>query len=65
MGMYDANGPQRIFATYVNLNQIAYKLYKVDRADLLGLVGNRFYDNVQKYTPRRRTRYARGPCHRR
>lgn len=52
LGMYDANGIQRIFATYVNLNQIDYKLYKVDRADLLGLVGNRYFDNLQKYTPK-------------
>ena len=52
MGMYDANGPQTMVASYVNLIRIDYKLYKVDRADFLGLLGRDYYQRLQKYTPK-------------
>ncbi|MGE5263371.1 MAG: Ig-like domain-containing protein, partial [Acidobacteriota bacterium] len=52
LGMYDVNGPQTIVASYVNLNQIDYKLYKVDRADFVGLLGRNYYQSLQKFTPK-------------
>ncbi len=51
-GMYDANAGQTIVATYVNINQIDYKLYKVDRADFVGLIGRRYQDLLMKYLPK-------------
>ncbi len=51
MGMYDANGSQTIVATYTNINQIDYKLYAVDRADLLTMIG-RNYQNFERYAPK-------------
>lgn len=44
MGLYDAYGPQAIFATYANLDQLDYALYRVPRADLFTLLGNSQYD---------------------
>ncbi len=51
MGMYDANSTPTIFATVLNLNQVDYKLYKVSRAEYLGLIGRRYYEAIQKFTP--------------
>ncbi|MBI4789218.1 MAG: Ig-like domain-containing protein, partial [Chloroflexi bacterium] len=52
MGMYDANGPQTIVASHLNINQIDYKLYKVDRGDYLNLIGRDYYQELRKYTPK-------------
>ncbi len=52
MGMYDANGPQVIVATYVNLTQIDYKLFKVDRSDYIRLLGRNYYQSLQSYAPK-------------
>ncbi len=51
LGMYDANGSQQIVATETNVKEIDYKLYAVSRTDLLGLIGVKFFQSLQNYTP--------------
>ncbi len=51
VGLYDANAPQLIYATYRNVNGIEYALYSVPRTDLLRLVGQDRYQYWDNYKP--------------
>lgn len=51
MGMYDANVPQTIYATYVNVNRIDYSLYKVSVSDFIRLAGRDGGRIWSKYRP--------------
>lgn len=48
-GMYDVNGEQKLFASYINVNQVDYQLFRIDRQDLIALNGDtdqRFWWNT-------------------
>lgn len=50
-GMYDAYGPQAIYATATNIDRVDFRLFKVDRADFLRLIGKTGYRLMQTYRP--------------
>ncbi len=50
-GLYDANAPQIIYATYRNVQEIEYALYNMPRADVLRAVGSDRYEYWDKYKP--------------
>jgi len=52
MGMYDAGLRPVVYATFTNLDSIDYRLYLVNRADFLRLVGRNRYQFWEKYRPR-------------
>ncbi len=51
MGLYDVNGPELIFANYVNVNRIDFQLSKVKTGDFLSLAGRQRYQIWEKYRP--------------
>lgn len=51
MGMYDAGRKPTVVASCVNLERIDYRLYKVDRADFLRLIGRNRYQVWDRYRP--------------
>jgi len=51
MGMYDVNGAQLMYATYVNMDKINYSLSRVDRDDFLKLIGRDSFQVWQNYRP--------------
>lgn len=51
MGMYDANVPQVIYSDYTNVTRIDYRLFRVDRTDLLPLLGRNRFSVWDKYRP--------------
>lgn len=51
MGMYDANVPETIYASYVNVSRIDYSIYKVDTTDFIRLAGKSGGQIWNKYRP--------------
>ncbi|TMC59636.1 MAG: hypothetical protein E6J26_03340, partial [Chloroflexi bacterium] len=51
MGMYDVNGAQLVYASYVNMDKVNYSLSRVDRDDLLRLIGQDSFQIWQNYRP--------------
>jgi hypothetical protein len=51
MGMYDANGPQLIYATQTNVERIDYELFRVERNDFMQLIGRNRFQVWQNYRP--------------
>lgn len=51
IGLYDANAPQLVYASYTNVKAIDYSLYLVPRSDLLRLVGQDRYQYWDDYKP--------------
>ncbi len=51
MGMYDVNGAQLMYATYVNMDKINYSLSRVERDDFLKLIGRDSFQLWQNYKP--------------
>ncbi len=41
IGLYDAHGSQLVYATHANLQQIDYRLYKVERGEFVNLMAQR------------------------
>ncbi len=51
MGMYDAGRSPVVYATFTNLDSIDLRLYKVDRADFLRLIGRNRYQVWDRFRP--------------
>ncbi|MBI1800565.1 MAG: hypothetical protein HYR71_02920, partial [Chloroflexi bacterium] len=51
MGMYDASRAPVLLANFTNIARIDYSLYRVERADLIGLLGRDRFNRWSGYTP--------------